>query len=71
MRILFKNANIVTMNAHREIIQGDLLVDGSRIVAVGGVIEQPADQVIDIRGDLLIPGLIQTHIHYFEDRPMI
>ena len=43
MRILFKNGNIVTMNAGREIIQGDLLVDGSEITAVGGVIEQPAD----------------------------
>lgn len=63
MRILFKNATIVTMNAVREIVQGDLLVDGSRIVSVGGVIEQSADQVIDLRGDLLIPGLIQTHIH--------
>jgi len=63
MRILFKNATIVTMNAEREIIQGDLLVDGSRIVVVGGVIEQPADKVINLRGDLLIPGLVQTHIH--------
>lgn len=63
MRILFKNGNIVTMNAGREVIQGDLLVDGSQIAAVGGVIEQPADQVIELNGDLLIPGLIQTHIH--------
>ncbi len=63
MRILFKNAKIVTMNAEREIIQGDLLVDGSQIVALGEVIDQPADQVIDLQGDLLIPGLIQTHIH--------
>ncbi|MDP4125871.1 MAG: 5'-deoxyadenosine deaminase [Bacillota bacterium] len=63
MIILFKNAKIVTMNEQREIIQGDLLVDGSQIVAVGGIIQQPADQVIDLHGDLLIPGLIQTHIH--------
>ncbi|WP_459943826.1 5'-deoxyadenosine deaminase [Desulfocastanea catecholica] len=63
MRILFKNAKIVTMNALRELVQGDLLVDGSRIVAVGGDIEEPADQVIDLQGDLLIPGLIQSHIH--------
>lgn len=63
MRILFKNGTIVTMNAERQVIKGDLLVDGSRIAAVGGVIQQPADQVIDLQGDLLIPGLIQTHIH--------
>ena len=63
MRVLFKNATIVTMNAGREVIQGDLLVDDTQIAAVGGVIEQPADQIIDLNGDLLIPGLIQTHIH--------
>jgi len=63
MRILFKNAKIVTMNGQREIIQGDLLVDGSQIAEIAGVIEQPADQIIDLQGDLLIPGLIQTHIH--------
>ncbi|AET67046.1 cytosine deaminase-like metal-dependent hydrolase [Desulfosporosinus orientis DSM 765] len=63
MRILFKNATIVTMNAEREVIKGDLLVDGSQIAAVGGVIDQAADQIIDLKGDLLIPGLIQTHIH--------
>ncbi len=63
MRILFKNATIVSMNAQRDIIRGDLLVEDSRISAVGRKIEQPADRVIDVRGDLLIPGLIQTHIH--------
>jgi 5-methylthioadenosine/S-adenosylhomocysteine deaminase len=63
MRTLFKNAKIVTMNARREIIDGDLLVDGSRIVALQRSITEPADQVIDLSGDLIIPGLIQTHIH--------
>lgn len=63
MRILFKNAKIVTMNKEREVIQGSLLVDGLRIAAVGEKIEQPADQEIDLQGDLLIPGLIQAHVH--------
>ncbi|MHB1654192.1 MAG: 5'-deoxyadenosine deaminase [Desulfitobacteriaceae bacterium] len=63
MRTLFKNAKIVTMNAQREIICGDLLVDGARIAQVGGTIVEPVDKSVDVRGDLLIPGLIQTHIH--------
>lgn len=63
MRTLFKNATIVTMNAQRAVLKGDLLVDGSAIAAIGANIEEPADKVIDIQGDLLIPGLIQTHIH--------
>ncbi len=63
MRILFKNAKIVTMNAQREVITGDLLVDGDRIAQVGGTVDVSVDKVVDVRGDLLIPGLIQPHIH--------
>ena len=63
MRTLFKNATIVTMNAQRAIIKGDLLVDGSLIEAIGDNLNEPADQTIELGGDLIIPGLIQTHIH--------
>jgi cytosine/adenosine deaminase-related metal-dependent hydrolase len=51
------------MNTHREIIKGDLLVEGSYITAIGPKIEAAAERMIDLHGDLLIPGLIQTHIH--------
>lgn len=63
MRTLFKNATLVTMNSKREILTGELLVEGNRIAAMGESFSEPADQVIDLHGDLLIPGLIQTHIH--------
>ncbi|MDD2234103.1 MAG: 5'-deoxyadenosine deaminase [Desulfitobacteriaceae bacterium] len=63
MRILFKNATLVTMNKQREIIKGDLLVNDSVIEAIGPEIVVPAERVIDLHDDLLIPGLIQTHIH--------
>ncbi|HVJ49961.1 5'-deoxyadenosine deaminase [Desulfitobacterium sp.] len=63
MLILLKNARIVTMNPTREILNGDLLVDGDRIAAIGQNLTEQADRVLDIHGDVLIPGLIQTHIH--------
>lgn len=63
MRVCFKNAKIVTMNAQRKVITGDLLVDGDRIAQVGGTVDVSVDKVVDVRGDLLIPGLIQPHIH--------
>lgn len=63
MRILFKNAHIVTMNSEREVLLGNLLVDGTVIAALGKDVTDHADQVIDLHGDLLIPGLIQTHVH--------
>ncbi|HZW84050.1 MAG TPA: amidohydrolase family protein, partial [Candidatus Deferrimicrobium sp.] len=63
MRVLFKNGTIVTMNGQRDVIKGDLLTDENKIVALGREINLPADRVIDLKGDVLIPGLIQTHVH--------
>ncbi len=60
--IIFKNALIVTMNQHKEVLQGDLLVEGNRIKAIGNL-DAKAQRVIDARGKVLIPGLIQAHVH--------
>lgn len=62
MKTLIKDALIVTMNQDREVLRGDLLVDGDRIVSIGQI-EDGADRVIDARGQVLIPGLIQAHVH--------
>ena len=59
---LIKNALIVTMNEQREILDGNLLVAGDRIKAIGRE-EFAADLVIEAQGQVLIPGLIQTHVH--------
>lgn len=61
-RILFKNALLVTMNPEKEIVQADLLVEDTIIKAIGTDLG-PADQVIDAAGKVMIPGLIQPHIH--------
>ncbi|WP_227765301.1 5'-deoxyadenosine deaminase [Zhaonella formicivorans] len=62
MSILIKNATIVTMNQEREIVQGNILLEGDRIVAIGQTREE-ADRVIDATGKVVIPGLIQSHVH--------
>lgn len=63
MRLLIQNGTIVTMNAGREILKGDLLIEGDEIKEVGGTIDIEADHRIDATGKVVIPGLIQTHIH--------
>jgi len=60
--ILIKNGKIVTMNPERDVIKGDLLVEGDTIMSVGGSFSD-ADEIIDAEGCAVIPGLIQTHIH--------
>ncbi|MDD2587142.1 MAG: 5'-deoxyadenosine deaminase [Syntrophomonadaceae bacterium] len=63
MSILIKNGTLVTMNSNRDIIKGDLLIDGDRIIKIGQLSGEVADQIIDASDKLVIPGLIQTHVH--------
>ncbi|MDD3364897.1 MAG: 5'-deoxyadenosine deaminase, partial [Syntrophomonas sp.] len=63
MKVLIKDGLIVTMNADRQIIQGDILIEDDRISKLGDVELQPVDKTIDARGKLVIPGLIQSHVH--------
>lgn len=66
MRILIKNAQILTVNAQDEILTGDVLVEDTRIAAIGGtgtLGEVQADKTIDATGQTLIPGFVQTHLH--------
>jgi 5-methylthioadenosine/S-adenosylhomocysteine deaminase len=63
--ILLRNATIVTMNPAGDVIDGDVLIRDGEIVAIGEVEGQRADgaEVIDVGGQALIPGFVQTHIH--------
>jgi len=67
---LFRGFDVVaTMDAERrEIRGGSVLVQDDRIVAVGDdTSEWPAAQrVIDGRGKLLLPGMVNTHHHFYQ-----
>lgn len=66
MSILIRGATIIAMDkAHgSKPFQGDILIQGERIKTVGAVGgEIRADKVIDGRNRLVIPGLINGHIH--------
>lgn len=62
-KIWIRDALILTMNADNEVIAGDVLVEGGRIVRIGAGIEAPDAQVINAGGKVLLPGFVQTHIH--------
>ena len=47
-------------------LSADLLVDKGKIVQVGQKMSTPADQVIDAKGLLVVPGLIDPHVHLRE-----
>ena len=58
-----RNAWIVTQDASRRIIRGDVVVDGEKIVSVGPEYNGTADREIDATGDIVMPGMINTHTH--------
>ncbi len=59
-----KNARIVNEG---DIIEGDLLVEGSRIVAIGSGFSVPSTaREVDFAGDLLLPGVIDDQVHFRE-----
>lgn len=63
MDILIKNATIITQNAKREILEGDIFISGNRIERIGKNLKEKAEEKIDAKGKLAFPGLVNTHTH--------
>src|SRR6266566_4056195 len=63
--LVLKHARILTMDAQRRIVDGDVAVAGDRIQAVGrtGGRAVAGARTLDCTGLVVIPGLIQAHIH--------
>ena len=69
--ILIKNGTVKTM-AGPDIENGQVLIDGGKIVAVGKEVNAPADaQVIDAQGCLVAPGFVEAHCHIGLDEEAI
>ncbi|MFJ6895369.1 amidohydrolase family protein [Streptomyces hokutonensis] len=65
-RILFTGATIVTMDPELGTLQGDLLVEGDAIAAIGPDLSADGAVVVDASGAILAPGFVDTHRHAWE-----
>lgn len=66
--LIFTHATVLTMNSDRVIIEdGAILVTDDRIGAIGKTAElveaNPEEQQIDLNGHIVLPGLIDAHVH--------
>jgi len=66
-RILVKGGTIVSLDRQvGDLEQGDVLIQGKKIVAVARNIEAPGAQVIDASSTIVIPGFVDAHRHSWE-----
>jgi 8-oxoguanine deaminase len=69
--VLIRNADCIATldNAGRELKEASLLIRGQCIEAVGAAedfADIQADEVIDARGHIVIPGMVNTHHHMYQ-----
>jgi 5-methylthioadenosine/S-adenosylhomocysteine deaminase len=62
--VLIRGGAVVTMDDAGRVLDGDVLVRGRRVEAVGPDLSAAgADLTIDARGCAVLPGFVQTHVH--------
>ena len=66
-RKLIKNATIISVDSKiGDLIGGDILIDGAKIVAVSRNISADDAEIIDATNCIAIPGFVDTHRHTWE-----
>jgi len=71
IELLLTHSTIVTQNDHRQIIKdGAIAIQGDKIVAIGSTNDLAArylaKESLDMAGNAIFPGLINTHTHLFQ-----
>jgi cytosine/adenosine deaminase-related metal-dependent hydrolase len=66
--MLYVHATIITVNSSRDIIlDGAILVKDNLIADIGKteklLSKYDGDELVDLQGRIIIPGLISTHMH--------
>ena len=65
MRMLIKNGRVIDPASNTDDIR-DILVEDGVIAEVAKDIDKAADTVIDAKGCMVMPGLVDLHVHFRE-----
>jgi 5-methylthioadenosine/S-adenosylhomocysteine deaminase len=63
LSVLIKGGIVVTQDSDRRVLVTDVLIEKNRIKSLGKHKAGEADQVIDAKGKVVIPGLVNLHQH--------
>lgn len=65
-RTLIRNAHVITMDAQGELAEADVLITGDVITEIAKRISADNALEIDASGCIMIPGLINAHMHIWQ-----
>ena len=65
-RTLIRGATIVTLDKIGDLPAGDLLIDDDTIIEIDAHIDASDAQLIDATGCIMIPGLVNAHMHTWQ-----
>jgi cytosine/adenosine deaminase-related metal-dependent hydrolase len=65
-RTLIRGATVITMDEQGDLLRGDVLVTGDTITEIAPRIQADGAQVVEAEGCILIPGLVNAHMHTWQ-----
>lgn len=66
MRLLIQNGTLLTFGRPCRVLTGhQVLIEDDRIARIAPTIEGPFDRVLDAAGKVVMPGLINAHMHFY------
>ena len=63
MKTLFKNAKVLQLNQDKGYIEADVVVEDNKILFVGNGFDANVDKIVDVAGNILMPGFVDAHAH--------
>ncbi len=66
VRTLIRGATVITLDALGDLPCADVLVTGDRITEIAPTLRVDDAQVVDAAGCILIPGLVNAHMHTWQ-----
>jgi cytosine/adenosine deaminase-related metal-dependent hydrolase len=62
--LLLRGGTVLTLDERATVLPGDVRIEAGRIAAIGpGLGSPPGAHILDVSGCLVLPGLIQGHVH--------